>query len=218
LWDSVILVGLSTVFMLSFLFFFRRTSFVLKYLALGLAIVSAIFLVVGVLTPILEIGFYKDDLNIPIKFNALGHDFDWSKQFDGRIYFFYQIKSIAGVIQLLYESGNILVATCILLFSVITPVTKLICTFIVIFSNRYKKSRVLNFIVQYLGKWSMADVFVVAFYLAYFSFQQISTGIETEANSLIGMYFFLGFVILSLLSSTFLKIQEKREKDTIIIK
>lgn len=217
--DAVMLGGISFLYLLMVFFMFRKTTYLFKYLGLGLTVVSVVFLVLGVATPILEIGAYKDMLNIPIKFNFGGKDYDWSPQFDGRMYFFYNIKSIMGVITLLFENGNIVVGGCILLFSVIMPVTKLACTFIVIFSNRYKKNRVLNFVVQYLGKWSMADVFVVSIFLGYLSFQNMSTGVDTEANTLIGLYFFLGFVISSLLSSTFLKIQQNKEKkETVLIK
>jgi len=217
--DSVILGIVSLVYLLTVFLLFRKTTYLFKYLGLGLAVVSVVFLFLGISTPILEIGAYKDLVSIPLKGSVWGYKFDVSPEFDGRMYFFYNIKSIMGVITLLFENGNFTVASCILLFSILMPVTKLLCTFTVIFSNRYRQNRVLNFIVQYLGKWSMADVFVVSVFLGYLSFQNMSTGVDTEANTLIGLYFFLGFVISSLLSSTFLKIQQNKEKkETVLIK
>lgn len=219
LWDSFILGVITVAYLLAILFVFMRTSYLFKFLGFGLAVVSVVFLVLGVATPILEIGAYSDAVSIPIKGSILGYNYDVSPEFEGRMYFFYNLKSIMGVIFLLFENNNFTVAFCILLFSVIMPVTKLICTFIVIFSHRYRKNRVLNFIVQYLGKWSMADVFVVSIFLGFLSFQNMSTGVDMETNTLIGLYFFLGFVICSLLSSTFLKVQQKKEATaTVLIK
>jgi hypothetical protein len=63
----------------------------------------------------------------------------------------------------------------------------------------------------------MADVFVVANILAFLSFQNMSTGIDTETNVLFGLYFFAGFVILSIFSSMLLKWHGKRIKETVII-
>ena len=51
----------------------------------------------------------------------------------------------------------------------------------------------------------MADVFVAAIFLAMLAFNSMQTGIELETASLMGIYFFLAYCILSLLSSSFLK-------------
>lgn len=217
LWFGLMLGVISLAYLLTVWITFAKSTYLLRHLGLGLAIVSAVFLLLGIYTPILEIGAYMDGLNIPIKGSIAGYDYDISPEFEGRLYFFYNIKSIMGVTALLFENGNMAVGTCILLFSIIMPVTKLLCTFIVIFSSRYRSHKTINFIVQYLGKWSMADVFVVSIFLGYLSFQNMSTGVDTEANTLVGFYFFMSFVLCSLLSSTFLKIQQNKEKKTTVL-
>ena len=68
-------------------------------------------------------------------------------------------------------------------------------------------------VVVYLGKWSMADVFISAMFLAVFSFTNMNEGVDTGSTTLIGMYFFLSFVILSIFSGFVLKklVQKKKE-------
>ncbi len=63
-----------------------------------------------------------------------------------------------------------------------------------------------------IGKWSMADVFVVATFLSYLSFSNMNSGIDTEAKTLVGLYFFLAYCILSIASSQFIELAVKKEK------
>jgi hypothetical protein len=44
----------------------------------------------------------------------------------------------------------------------------------------------------------------------------MNTGIDTEANTLVGLYFFLAYCILSIASSQFIELAEKKEKDTML--
>lgn len=76
-----------------------------------------------------------------------------------------------------------------------------------------KTSHKLTPVIVYLGKWSMADVFISAMFLAVFSFTNMNEGVDTGASTLIGMYFFLSFVVLSILSGFVLKklVQKKKE-------
>ena len=72
----------------------------------------------------LEIAAIERDLNlgdIPIEKEVFGIEVDLTvhKKFEGDIYFYYQSKSIAQLIQLLFQQNNLLVAFCILIFSVI---------------------------------------------------------------------------------------------------
>ena len=63
--------------------------------------------------------------------------------------------------------GSPLPATLILLFSVIVPLTKsALVTWAVFARDKMKRQRVLNF-VETIGKWSMADVFVVALFITF---------------------------------------------------
>ena len=60
-------------------------------------------------------------------------------------------------------------------------------------------------IINKLGKWSMADVFVSSIFLSVFSFSNMNSGVDTASKTLIGIYFFLAFVVLSIISGVFLK-------------
>ena len=67
-----------------------------------------------------------------------------------------------------------------------------------------------------IGKWSMADVFIVATFLSYLSFSNMNTGIDTEANTLVGLYFFLAYCILSITSSHIIELAVKKESQTLL--
>lgn len=212
------LAAASIVYLLFTMLVFRGTVEFYRYLSLSMVLVSVLLLIVGLITPMMEIGAYKDLLEFPIKFNIpiIEQEVDLSKQFDGRMYFFYKNKSVMDVLYTLFAQGNFIVGIFILLFSIINPIMKLSMTVILLF-RKSPNSRFMNFIVHNLGKWSMADVFVVANILAFLSFQNMSTGIDTETNVLFGLYFFAGFVILSIFSSMLLKWHGKRIKETVII-
>jgi predicted Co/Zn/Cd cation transporter (cation efflux family) len=62
----------------------------------------------------------------------------------------------------------------ILLFSIVLPISKLICTQLVLLGNAKNRSRkVLEFVAFKTSKWSMADVLVVAIFMAYVGFKSI---------------------------------------------
>jgi hypothetical protein len=213
-----LLVGISALYFLVTLFLYRGTTMIYRYLAFSLIIISFIFLVVGLTVPMMEIGFFSDMLNVPIEFDVpyIDKHVDLSTKFEGRMYFFYQNKSVVDVIYLLFTHDNVIVGLAILLFSVITPFLKLLLSLYQFFVPD-SKNKVADYFVQYLGKWSMADVFVVSFFLAYLSLQNMAAGVQSETNVLTGLYFFMSFVILSIISSILLKISAKRRKDTVII-
>jgi hypothetical protein len=177
----------------------------------GLALVcSALcFLYIGLQSPFLEIEAFKDDVaaRIPIKTDLFGLEIDdeLSVAVEGRVYFMYQNKSIMQLISLLYNSGSYIIAGIIVFFSLIFPITKLVSSIFVFLTPGSEFSRKAIIVIEKLGKWSMADVFVVSIFLAYFSFANMQTGVDTNATTLVGLYFFLAFVILSILSGVFLK-------------
>lgn len=119
------------------------------------------------------------------------------KVFPGRTYFYYQNKGIMEVIHLLWTTDNKPVAIAIGLFSVLVPCIKLFFSlFILLFG--VKGAKRLRKFLYYIAKWSMADVFVVAAFLAYLSFSNMSPGVSMDAQILFGLYYFLGYVILSI--------------------
>jgi hypothetical protein len=211
-WVIVFLVG-TLLYLVIVLSMYARTGVFFRKASLTMGFTSFMLLYVGLFCPMIEISALHENLHVPIYIDVpvLGQ-FDLSRNFEGRIYYFYQNKSIADVIVLLFQNKNYFVGVCILFFSIIFPVTKLFFTILSVYSSKTKHNKVISFIVQNLGKWSMADVMVAACFLAFLSFANMNAGVDNEADVLHGMYFFLGFVILSLLSSLALKMHDKRIK------
>lgn len=168
-----------------------------KYQIYGLVMVfaSLSFLYLGLQSPFLEIEAFSQDLTLS--------QFEFT--FEGRMYYMYQNKSVLELIKLLYMGGNFTVAICLILASIVFPITKLISSIFVFMNPHKKSSKKLVKIINAMGKWSMADVFVAAIFLAYFSFANTKLGVDTGSTTLIGTYFFLAFVILSILSGAYFK-------------
>ena len=124
-----------------------------------------------------------------------------------------QTRSIVGSVQHLYEVKSPLPATLILLFSVIVPLAKaalvLWSTFM---SDAARRRRTLGF-VELIAKWSMADVFVVALFIAYLAAQASQTPpgdpniapplVAFDANFGAGFYWFASYCIFSLATQQF---------------
>ncbi len=107
-------------------------------------------------------------------------------------------KGVAGSIGKLFEGEEYVVGGALLLFSILLPLVKTLgMIFVAIFSQSRWSEGIIRFF-KALGKWSMADVFVVATFLVYFSG---SKGGASQAEVQAGFYFFLAYVILSILSS-----------------
>jgi hypothetical protein len=144
------------------------------------------------------------DLDIPVlsDLELPGESTSYTKTFEGRIYYFYQNKSIMQLLSLLYTGGNFFVAICLLFFSIIFPVVKLVTSTFVFMYPHSNFSRKAIPVIKGLGKWSMADVFVASIFLSYFAFTNMNVGVDTGSTTLIGTYFFVAFVLLSIASGT----------------
>ncbi|MDC0100501.1 paraquat-inducible protein A [Crocinitomicaceae bacterium] len=125
--------------------------------------------------------------------NPIGFD----KVFPGRTYFYYQNKGIMDVITLLWKHDNKPVAVAIGTFSVVVPGIKLIATLLMLLFGVTRAKRFRKFL-SYIAKFSMADVFVVSAFLSYLSFANMSAGVDMDAKVLFGLYYFMGYVVLSI--------------------
>ena len=111
-----------------------------------------------------------------------------------------QTQTIVVTIRYLFENGGYLAATLLLVFSIGVPLGKVLLFFIAINLRRSRREGMLN-IINTIGKWSMADVFVVAIYTAYLGAQS-SAGVgqavhfETEYGP--GFYWFAAYCVFSL--------------------
>ena len=123
-----------------------------------------------------------------------------------------QTRSIISSVQRLYEVGSPLPATLILLFSVIVPLGKAaLVAWAMFVKDAARRARTLHF-VELIAKWSMADVFVVALFIAYLA-AKASTTVPGPSSSpaLVvftahfgpGFYWFTAYCLFSLASQQF---------------
>lgn len=171
---------------------------------------SLLLLSLGVFLPMIAIDARISELSFPF----LGETI----QFKDQILFF-KSKSIMEVVELMASQNRwdlLFVGGLVLLFSVLFPLSKLISSLFYIFSKKLKNNTIIKFLVFKTGKWSMADVFVIAIFMAYLGFDGLiteqlkqlgaltdSTAILTTNNSglLFGFYAFTGFALFSLFIS-----------------
>jgi hypothetical protein len=96
---------------------------------------------------------------------------------------FFQSKSIIDVVDLLVRTKRldlVLVGIGIGLFSVVFPVLKLLATLAYRYGRDLRDSAPVRFFALESGKWSMADVFVIAMFLAFLGFDGL-TGSQLAA-------------------------------------
>ena len=130
----------------------------------------------------------------------------------GEVEVYTQTRSILGAVRNLYDVGSPIPATLILLFSVVVPLTKALLVVLATFMRAADaRQRVLNFVTA-IGKWSMADVFVVALFITYLAAEATQTvpG-QTSAAPLMafdatfgpGFYWFAAYCLFSLASQQY---------------
>ena len=118
-----------------------------------------------------------------------------------------QTRSILGSVRHLYRVGSPLPATLILLFSVIVPLTKAgLVLWAIGHRDATLRRQTLHF-VELIAKWSMADVFAVALFIAYLAARASQslpgTGgspsiVSFTATFRAGFYWFAGYCLVSL--------------------
>ena len=133
------------------------------------------------------------------------------KVMQGRTYFYYQNKGIMDVVSLLWNNNNKLVAGAIGTFSILVPFIKLLSTILILILPISGSKRLRKFLT-FISKWSMADVFVISAFLAYLSFSNMSPGVEMDAGIMFGLYYFAGYVIISILLGSFLSWSVKEKE------
>lgn len=120
-----------------------------------------------------------------------------------------QTRSILSAVRRLYEVGSPVPATLILLFSVIVPFGKAALVAWATFADDERRRRRTLHFVEAIAKWSMADVFVVALFIAYLAAQASTT--SPGAPALVaftayfgpGFYWFAAYCLFSLASQQY---------------
>lgn len=129
---------------------------------------------------------------------ALTLDISPTLPFVGKMELYHQTRSILGTIGNLYDTGNLLVAALILIFSVGVPLMKGLGLFSVLVFPKWQLRIKLLRIISVMGKWSMADVFVMGIFLAFLA-SGAAEGLSAKLES--GFWYFLGYCLLSVLSA-----------------
>jgi uncharacterized membrane protein (DUF485 family) len=185
-----------------------------------ITLMCAVLLLGGILTPMIEIEAKISELS----FQLLGESVVFKDQL-----LYFQSKSITDVVTLLVQTGSfdmIFVGLLISLFSIAFPITKLVSS-LVYYHNigNLKHHPLVKFFALKSSKWAMADVLVVALFMAYIGFsglissqlshlQQATKHIEvltTNGTTLqVGFFLFLSFCLAGLVLSAVLEKQAER--------
>jgi uncharacterized paraquat-inducible protein A len=126
--------------------------------------------------------------------------------------------SLLGTIEQLWQDERLLVAGLVFVFSIVIPLAKALLVLWAYLTRNVQMEKALINFVSKIGKWSMADVFVVAIFLAILSTNHAETQnhqtlalfgfkldlmISSETLSAVGhgFYFFTGYCLVSLLGT-----------------
>ncbi len=134
-------------------------------------------------------------------------------------------RSILGTVEELFNKDRVLVAVLIFLFSVLVPVLKGSLVLLVLLKKQWAQREKVFAFINTLGKWSMADVFVVGVFLAFLATKDngsfysekvrvLGLSLDLNINSLmqsnleIGFYYFVGYCLCSLAAMQFVCLEE----------
>ncbi len=219
---TFILLGIMIVFLL--LWWIVRSQTVVHTPLFVISVLLALaVLFVGLTAPMIEIDARIREMS----FLLIGEKITFNDQV-----IFFQSKSIVDVVRILIATGkydSAFVGILILIFSIIFPIGKLLATKLYLLGNtKWRSNKFIQFFAFKSGKWSMADVNVIAIFMAYIGFKGILdsqldylnmkteslASISTNETSLQpGFILFVAFVLFSLVLSVILeRITSKDEK------
>lgn len=201
------LLGIIAFAMIMFFVFVENRKWVIGFLS----IVSLAALYVGVQLPMIVIDMRLNSFDFVLLNQTLSFD---------QQSIFFQSKSILDVTKTLLEGRTNdlkFVGVLVLCFSIIFPVIKLILSAFYLLIESLKNNTLVKGMIFHLGKWSMADVFVVALFMAYIGFHGLAdaqlasiennkTGFAVETVNYTrlekGALFFTTYCILSIIIGT----------------
>lgn len=123
---------------------------------------------------------------------------------EGRIVVFDKTRSILDTARELYASGHRPVAGLILLFSVCVPALKALILLLAALPLRLAIRTALLRTAAASGKWSMADVFVIAVFVAYLAANGLQASrslVEFESRLGTGFGWFTAYCVISILGT-----------------
>lgn len=179
----------------------------------GLILAGLCLLVLGVHLPMIDIEARIERFELVL----LGEPVDFVDQV-----LFHQSKSILQVVQVLLKERKpelMAVAIAVFAFSVVLPALKMALSVFTLARGKEPKGRFASWLLHKAGKWSMADVMVVAIFMAFIGFNGVVDGqlttLEEYATSVhvlttnnstlqIGFYLFTAYCFIGLISSALL--------------
>lgn len=209
---AVFLMMAVTAMMLLWIKGIRQSEFLLLT-SLCLVLLSG-----GLILPMIEIDARIEEM----RFTLLGEEVLFHDQV-----LYFKSKSILEVVHLMLTQGKAdvwMVGWLVLLFSVLFPAAKLLASVAYIYKPALHQQPFIRFMVFRTGKWSMADVMVIAIFMSYIGFSGILTEqlrqledltrtidiLTTNQSSLQnGFFLFTGFAVLSLLVAQRLHYSER---------
>jgi hypothetical protein len=209
--EAILLIALSVIlFALSG--FSRQPLAPSRYILLVLSLIA--LLIAGVTTPMIDLEAKISQMS----FVLMGHLIHFENQV-----LYFQSKSILDVFWIMITHKDIqmkLVGVLMITFSIFIPLFKIASSVGYYYNyHRARENPVIRFFVLKSGKWSMADVMVIAIFMAYIGFNgiiasqfgQLSSAsqevviLTTNGTSLQpGYYLFLAYTVLALFLSGFL--------------
>ena len=183
-----------------------------RYILLVLSLI--ILLIAGVTTPMIDLEAKISQMS----FVLMGHPIHFENQV-----LYFQSKSILDVFWIMIIHQDIqmkFVGVLLITFSIFFPLFKIVSSLGYYYNyHRARENPVIKFFVLKSGKWSMADVMVVAIFMAYIGFNGIITSqfdqlisaseeleiVTTNGTALQpGYYLFVTYTLLALFFSGFL--------------
>jgi len=167
---------------------------------------------------LVEIGreILRDSENTSALVRGLAERFLGGLDVSGSIPAFDKRNSILGTASELWNGGNAFVAIMIVTFSVIVPAMKALLLVASCAPLAAGPKRVLGSIAAASGKWSMADVFVIAIFIAFLAGAGLSESrglVDFSATLETGFWWFLGYCLLSLLATQLIDAGRRRAQD-----
>ncbi len=209
--EAILLIVLSVI-LFSLSGFSKRPLAASQYILLALSLI--ILLIAGVTTPMIDLEAKISQMSIVL----MGHPVHFEDQV-----LYFRSKSILDVFRILISYEDIqmkFVGILLVTFSIFFPLLKIASSLGYYYNYHHaRENPVTRFFVLKSGKWSMADVMVVAIFMAYTGMNGILTSqleqlssasqeveiLTTNGTSLQpGYYLFLTYTLLALFFSGFL--------------
>ena len=183
-----------------------------QYILLVLSLIM--LLIAGVTTPMIDLEAKITQMS----FVLMGHPIHFENQV-----LYFQSKSILDVFWIMITHKDIqmkFVGVLLITFSILFPLLKMVSSLGYYYNyHQARENPVIKFFVLKSGKWSMADVMVMAIFMAYIGFNGIITSqfgkLNTASQELVilttngtslqpGYYLFVTYTLLALFLSGFL--------------